>query len=92
MEALEEFPNRFTQSETSTGTHEYPESNRASRYVMLLSNFWDEHRGLSLVSEAGFRHQLVLVPPTEKVQVYFLQRMKRLGVLLFPRPWHASPL
>ena len=26
---------------------------------MLLSNFREEHRGLSLVSEAGFRHQLV---------------------------------
>ena len=26
-------------------------------------NFGDEHRGLSLVSKAGFRHQLVLIPP-----------------------------
>ena len=35
-----------------------------SKYVMLLSNFEDEHRGLSPVSEVGFRHQLVkLVAP-----------------------------
>ena len=31
----------------SANTHEYSESNRASKYVMLLSNFEDEHRGLS---------------------------------------------
>ena len=35
MEALEEFPNLFIQSETSASTHEYSESNRASKYVML---------------------------------------------------------
>ena len=31
---------------------------------MLLSNFRDEQRGLSPVLEAGFLHQLALVPPT----------------------------
>ena len=56
------FPNLFIQSETSASTHEYPESNRASKCVMLLSNFESKNRGLSPVSEAGFRHQLVLVP------------------------------
>ena len=30
---------------------------------MLLSNFWDEHRMLSPVLEAGFRHQLALNIP-----------------------------
>ena len=35
---------------------------------MLLSNIGDEHRGLSPVSEAGFRHQLVLVPPTDNAR------------------------
>ena len=64
VEALEEFPNLFIQSETSASTHEYSESNRASKYVMLLSNFGDEHRGLSPASKAGFRCQLVLVLPT----------------------------
>ena len=64
MEALEEFPNLFIQSEISASTHEYSKSNRASKYVMLLSNFGDEHRGLSPVTEAGFRHKLVLVPLT----------------------------
>ena len=64
VEALEEFPNHFIQSEFSASTHEYSESNRANKYVMLLSNFREENRGLSPVSEAGLRHQLVLVPPT----------------------------
>ena len=54
VEALEEFPYLCIQSETSTSTHEYSESNRASKYVMLLSNFENEHRGLSPISEAGF--------------------------------------
>ena len=63
-EALEEIPNHFIQSKTSASTHEYTESNRASKYVMLLSNSGNEHRGLSPVSDAGFRHQLVVVPPT----------------------------
>ena len=58
VEALEEFPNLFIQSETSASTREYSETNRASKYVTLLGNFVDEHRGLSPVSEAGFRHQL----------------------------------
>ena len=40
-------------------------SNRASKYVTLLSNFGEENRGLSPVSETGFRHQLVLIPPTK---------------------------
>ena len=38
VEALEEFPNIFIQSETSASTHEYSESNLASKYVMLFSN------------------------------------------------------
>ena len=58
----------FIQSETSASTHEFSESNRASKYVMLLGNFGDEHRGLSPVLEAGFRHQLVLIPPTEQAK------------------------
>ena len=55
VEAHEEFPNLFIQSETSASSHEYSESSRASKYVMLLSNFGDEHHVLSPVSEAGFR-------------------------------------
>ena len=61
-EVLKEFSNHFIQSETSENTHKYSESKCASKYVMLFSNFGDEHRELSLVSEAGFRYQLVLVP------------------------------
>ena len=64
VEALEEFPNLFIQSKTSASTHEYFESNCASKCVMLLSNFGAEHRRLSPVSEAGFCYQLVLVPST----------------------------
>ena len=45
--ALKEFPNLFIQSETSASIHEYSESNSASKYVMLLSNFGDEHHMLS---------------------------------------------
>ena len=67
VEALEEFPNLFIQSETGASTHEYSESFRATKYVMLLSNFEDEHRGFSPVSEAGLCLQLVFVPPTEPV-------------------------
>ena len=59
-----EFSNLFIQSETSASTHKYSESNRASKYVMLLSNFRDKHRGPSPVSEVGFCHQMVLVLPT----------------------------
>ena len=59
VETPEEFPILIIQSKTSASTHEYSESNRASKYVMLLSNFVDENRGLSPVSEAGFRQQLV---------------------------------
>ena len=56
------------QSKTNAITHEYSESNRASKYVMLLSNFGEENRGLSPVSETGFRHELVLSPsPTAPV-------------------------
>ena len=63
VEALEEFPNHFTQSETS-GLTSIPKAIAAgSKYVMLLSNFGDEHRGLNPVSEMGFRQQVVLVPP-----------------------------
>ena len=96
VEAIEEFPILFIQSETSPvpelslypalgfqspmggGKREFRDwtnqklaraltssPNRASKYVALLSNLGDEHRGLSPVSEAGFRYQLVLVPPTE---------------------------
>ena len=61
---VEEFPNLFIQSETSARTHEYSESNRASKYVMLLSNFGKEYRGLTPVLEAGIPDQLVLIPPT----------------------------
>ena len=52
----------FIQLENSTSTHE---SNRTSKYVMLLSNFGDEYRELNPVSEVGFHHQLVLVSPTD---------------------------
>ena len=57
MEALEEFLNLFIQSETNASTHEYSESNHASKYVMLLSNVVDEH-------------QLVLVPLTCIIKQY----------------------
>ena len=53
---LEEFPNLFIQLKTRA--HEYSESTRTSKYAMLLSNFGDEHRRLSPISEAGFHHQL----------------------------------
>ena len=46
--------NYFIQSKTSTSSREYSE--RPNKFVMLLSNFWDEHRGLSPVPEASFRH------------------------------------
>ena len=52
VEALDEFPRYFIQSKTSTSTHECSESNVASKFLMLLSNFWDEHRGLSQFSWA----------------------------------------
>ena len=42
---------QFSQSKTSAGAHENYGSNRANKYVMLLSNFWDENRGLSQFSE-----------------------------------------
>ena len=64
VKALEVFTIVIIQSRNSASTHEYSENNCASKYVMLLSNFGKENRGLSPVSEAGFRHQLVLVPPT----------------------------
>ena len=48
------------QSETSGSTHEYSKSNCAIKYIMLLSNFGNEHRRLSSV----FCHQLVLIPLT----------------------------
>ena len=63
FEALVEFPSYLIQSKASTSPHEYSESNCTNKYVMLLSNIWGEHRGLSQFSEAGWRHQLVLVPP-----------------------------
>ena len=66
VEALEQFLNHFIQSKTSASTHEYSESNHASKYVMLLSNFAGyEHRRICPVSAVGFRHQqLVLLPLT----------------------------
>lgn len=39
-------------------------SHRASEHFLLLSNFRDEYRGLSLVSLVGLRHQLHLFPLT----------------------------
>ena len=51
VEAREESPNDFIQSKTSASAHEYSVSNRANKYVMSLSNFWDENRGLSHFSE-----------------------------------------
>ena len=51
VEALEEFPNYFIQSKTSASAHEHSGSNRANKYVVLLSNFWDENCGLSHFSE-----------------------------------------
>ena len=48
VEALGEFPNYFIQSKPSASAHEYFGSKRANNYVMLLSNFWGENRGLSL--------------------------------------------
>ena len=45
---------------------EYSESiNRANKHLTLLSNFRDKDRGLSPSSEAGFCHQLALVPSTD---------------------------
>ena len=38
---------------------------------MLLSNFWDENRGLNHLSEKWSRHQLALVLPTGKPQLYW---------------------
>ena len=64
VEAHEEFPNYFIQSKTRASAQEYSGSNRANKYVMLLSNFWDENRGLSHFSEKWSRHQLALVPQT----------------------------
>ena len=55
--------NEVTGRQGSTVHRKY--CNRASTYVMLLSNLIDEHRGLTPVSEAGSCHQLALVPPTE---------------------------
>ena len=47
IEALEDFRNYFIQSKSSASTHEYSESNRASKYVTLLSNFGaEENRGI----------------------------------------------
>ena len=60
--AFKDFPNLFIQSETSASTPKYSESNHASKYVMLLSNFRDKDHELSPIIEAGFCHQLVLVP------------------------------
>ena len=72
VEALKEFPNLFIQSETSANTYEYSESHCASKYVMLLSNFGDQHCRLIPISEAGFCDQLVLVPLTDLVIIFFI--------------------
>ena len=50
VEALEEFPNLFIQSETSASSHDHSERN----HVMLLSNCGDEHRGLGPVSDINW--------------------------------------
>ena len=42
-------------------------SNRASKFVMLLSNFGYEYSGLSPVSEAGFRLQITAMKETRYV-------------------------
>ena len=68
VEAREEFPNYFIQSKTSASAHEYSVSNRVNKYIMSLSNFWDENRGLSHFSKKWSRHQLVLVPPYEIIK------------------------
>ena len=57
-------PHHCLSSKSSASTHEYSESNRANKLVMLPSNFRDEHRGLSLVSEAGYHPRLVPVSST----------------------------
>ena len=51
---------------------------------MLLSNFSDQNRGLSPLSEAGFRPQLVLIPPTAAIsrdnralQCWYIKRIKK---------------
>ena len=54
--ALEDVPTYFIQSKPSARAREYTESNRLSKYVTLLSNFRVEHRGLSPILKAGFRH------------------------------------
>ena len=59
---LEVFLNLFIQSETSASTHEYSESNRASKYVMLHSDFGDEHRRLSPISDGDFVINWFLFP------------------------------
>lgn len=41
------FPSSFVQSKTSTRAHEYSESNRMNKFVMLLSNVWNKHCGLN---------------------------------------------
>ena len=56
VEALDEFPSYFIQSETSPSDHEYSENDRANKFVMSLSNFWDEQRGLTQSPEAVCRH------------------------------------
>ena len=50
---------------------------------MLLSNFRDEHRGLSLVSEAGFCYELALVSLTVLFEFHFSQLT---DVLLYTTP------
>ena len=76
MEVLEELPNHFIQSGTSTSTHEYFESNRASKYVMLLTNFGDEHRGLSPVSEVCNRMYWAVPLQTEE-EIYLKVDLSR---------------
>ena len=55
--ALEEFLNRFIQSETSPSTHEYSESNRASKFVCCLAT-----SGTNTAGSVPFRFNWYLFP------------------------------
>ena len=71
MEALEEFLNRFIQSETSADTHKYC----TQKAIVPVRR--DKHHGLSPVLEAGLRHQLVHVPTTVMVSALDSGSMSR---------------
>ena len=85
VEALEDFPNHFIQSKTSASTHECSVSNRVSKYVMLLSNFMDENRGLSPVFVINwylFPRLETVGLNTTRVSILIIPPARRL--LLFP--------